>query len=72
MADGLRGVVRRVLEYFSNMTRGQRIRFIVLAALAIVIVISVSMYLTRTEYTILYSGMNPEDAALSPASRPVS
>lgn len=62
MAETLRDSWNKLLEYFKNMEQKKRLRFFILVALAIVIIVTASVLLTRKTYAVLYSGMNPEDA----------
>lgn len=54
--------LNRILAFFRDMERGRRTRLIVLSALIIIVIIVVSIVLNQKSYSVLYSGMNPEDA----------
>jgi flagellar M-ring protein FliF len=62
LAGFFKRIGTRILEYFKNMKKGQRTRFIVLATLVLVIIVAVSVFLNQKSYTVLYSGMDPKDA----------
>ncbi len=62
MANALTKLPSKILESFKKMSKGQKTRIIVLAVIIIVIIIAVSVFLNQTNYTVLYSGMEPSDA----------
>ncbi len=62
MSDFFKKTTGRIFEYFKGLEKGQRVRFIVFTALAIVILIAASVFLNQKAYTVLYSGMEANDA----------
>lgn len=62
MLTTLRDALNRLIEYFKNMEKARRNRFIILVSIAVLLVLSVSIYLGQTQYAVLYSDMRAEDA----------
>ena len=62
MPDFLKKTTDRLFGYFKGLEKGQRTRFIVFIALAVMILIVASVFLNQKSYTVLYSGMDPADA----------
>jgi flagellar M-ring protein FliF len=56
------GFLKKIVEFFKNMQKGQRIRIIVLASIVIVVVVVASVLFNQKSYAVLYSGMDSKDA----------
>ena len=54
--------LKKIVEFFKKMPKGQRIRLIILVCVVIVIVAAVTTFLNQKNYSVLYSGMDPKDA----------
>ncbi len=62
MADFFKNTIGKVTDYFKNLEKGQKTRFFVFTFLAVAIVIAASVLLNQKSYTVLYSGMEAQDA----------
>ncbi|NLT97461.1 MAG: flagellar M-ring protein FliF [Christensenellaceae bacterium] len=62
MATVLTKLPSKIRDSFAKMTKGQKIRLIVLAVIVIVIISAVSVFLNQKNYTVLYSGMDASEA----------
>jgi flagellar M-ring protein FliF len=62
LPDFLKKTTDKIFGYFKGLEKGQKTRFIVFVALAVVILIVASVFLNQKSYTVLYSGMDPADA----------
>ncbi len=62
MADFFKNTIGKITEYFKNLEKGQKTRFFVFTFLAVAIVIAASVLLNQKSYTVLYSGMESQDA----------
>lgn len=62
MADFFKNTIGKITEYFKNLEKGQKTRFLVFTFLAVAIVIAASVLLNQKSYTVLYSGMESQDA----------
>lgn len=62
LLDTIRDAFKKLIEYFKNMEKGRRNRFLILVAIGLVVIVGVSVFLSRTTYSVLYSGMQAEDA----------
>ena len=58
----LKKISAKVFSLFKNMQKPQRNKFIVLVSIVVIIIISVTLILGQTSYSVLYSGMDPADA----------
>lgn len=63
MANEVKFSPQKILQFFKNMEKKKLRRLIILASIIIVIIISVSVVLNQKTYSVLYSGMEPSDAA---------
>ncbi len=62
LADFFKNTVGKIAEYFKNLEKGQKTRFFVFTFLALAIVVAASVLLNQKSYTVLYSGMEAQDA----------
>ncbi|HWR24268.1 MAG TPA: flagellar basal-body MS-ring/collar protein FliF [Feifaniaceae bacterium] len=62
MADFFKNTFGKIAEYFKNLEKGQKTRLIVFTFLAVAIIIAASVLLNQQSYTVLYSGMEAQDA----------
>ena len=62
MGDFFKNTFGKIAEYFKNLEKGQKTRFFVFAFLAVAIVVAASVLLNQKSYTVLYSGMEAQDA----------
>ncbi len=56
-------VVRQVKEFFGKMTRQQIIRLSVFFVLFVAVAVTLTLLLTRVQYTVIFPNMKEEDAA---------
>lgn len=54
---------RQLNSFYSNLDKKQKIRMAVLAVLLIVVIVVAAVLLTRTEYTVLYSNLDPSETS---------
>lgn len=62
MADFFKNTIGKISEYFKNLEKGQKTRFFVFTFLAVALIIAASVLLNQKSYTVLYSGMESQDA----------
>lgn len=62
MAGFMKDSIAKIAKYFKDMDKGKRLRLIILAVVAVAVVLTASILLNQKSYTVLYSGMNAEDA----------
>ncbi|MDL2289332.1 flagellar M-ring protein FliF [Clostridia bacterium OttesenSCG-928-F22] len=63
MGATLKNTLNKILDYFKNMEKARRTRFIVLAVIAIVFIVVVASFFGKKEYAVLYTNMETGDAA---------
>ncbi len=62
MPDFLKSTVDKVSGYFAKLEKGQKVRFTILLVFMISVLVSAAILLNQRSYSVLYSGMKPEDA----------
>ena len=62
MAEALDKIRSQLDEYFQKFDRKQKIRMAVSAILLLVLLTGLILYFTQTEYTVLYSDLDPQQA----------
>ena len=62
MPDFIKGFLDRVKNWWGNTDKKDRLRFIVVAGLSLVVLIVAVSLLARKEYAVLYGGMDAADA----------
>ncbi|MEL7608602.1 MAG: flagellar basal-body MS-ring/collar protein FliF [Bacillota bacterium] len=62
MAGFFKDSIAKIAKYFQEMEKGKRLRLIILVVVAFAVILAASILLNQKTYTVLYSGMNAEDA----------
>lgn len=58
----IKNAFAKINEFFEKMEKKRRTRLFVLAAVMVVVIAAASVLLNRKQFTVLYSGMQPQDA----------
>ncbi len=60
--DFLKNTFGKIADYFKSLEKGQKTRLLVFSILAVAIIVAASVLLNQKSYTVLYTGMEAQDA----------
>ncbi len=60
--DFLKNTFGKIADYFKGLEKGQKTRLLVFSILAVAIIVAASVLLNQKSYTVLYTGMETQDA----------
>ena len=58
----IKNLFSKILSFFKNMQKNQRTKLIVLVSIVIIVIVFMTSFLNQKAYSVLYSGMDAEDA----------